>query len=90
MKQRGLVQPDTVFSKGKRIENLKDYQTIQWISEIVEENPTIKNKIWKNEENLFICTWMGQGVEFDSEAKMLLVGRIKTKDELKQTLASVK
>lgn len=36
MKKRGLVLPDTVLSKGKRIENLKDYQSIQWICEIVD------------------------------------------------------
>ena len=48
MRKRGLVQPDTVLSKGKRIENLKDYQSVQWLCEIVEENPQIKDKIWKN------------------------------------------
>lgn len=62
MKKRGLALPNTVLIKGKRIENLKDYQSIQWLCEIVEENLQIKEKIWKNEQNIFVCTWMGQGV----------------------------
>lgn len=35
MRKRGLIQPDTVLNKGKRIDNLKDYQSIQWFCEIV-------------------------------------------------------
>lgn len=90
MKKRGLVQPDTVLSKGKRIENLKDYQTIQWLSEVVEENAAVKQKIWKNESNIFVCTWMGKGLELDPETGMLLVGRFKDKQELKQALTALK
>ena len=90
MRKRGLIQPDTVLNKGKRIENLKDYQSIQWLCEIVEESPQVKEKIWKNEQNIFVCTWMGQGVDFDSEAKLLLIGRLKDKEELKKFLLSLK
>ncbi len=90
MRKRGLIQPDTVLNKGKRIDNLKDYQSIQWFCEIVEENVQVKEKVWKNEENIFICTWMGQGVEYDSETKVLLVGRFASKEELRNALSTIK
>ena len=90
MKKRGLVLPDTVLNKGKRIENLKDYQSIQWLCELVDETPQIKEKIWKNEHNIFVCTWMGQGVEYNFESSMLLLGRVKDKGELKQPLMALK
>lgn len=35
MKKRGLVVPISVFIKGRRVENLKDYQSIQWTTEIL-------------------------------------------------------
>ena len=79
MRKRGLVLPDTVLNKGKRIENLKDYQSIQWLCELVEENTQIKDKIWKNEHNIFVCTWMGQGVEYDFNNNLLMLGRVKDK-----------
>ncbi len=31
MKKRGLILPDSALLKGKKIENTKDYQTIQWL-----------------------------------------------------------
>ena len=90
MKKRGLVLPDTVLNKGKRIENLKDYQSIQWLCELVEENSQIKEKIWKNENNIFVCTWMGQGIEYDFSTNLLMLGRLKDKAELKQSLLTLK
>jgi len=30
MKKLGIVKPEVIFYKGQRIENLKDYQNIQW------------------------------------------------------------
>ena len=90
MKKRGLVLPDTVLCKGKRIENLKDYQSIQWLCQIVEENAQIKDKIWRNEQNIFVCTWMGQNIEFDAKTNLLMLGTVKDKGELKKALMVIK
>jgi hypothetical protein len=90
MRKRGLVLPDTVLSKGKRIENMKDYQSIQWLCELTEENGQLKDKVWRNEQNIFVCTWMGQGVDYDPASRLLLLGRFKSKDDLKQGLLVLK
>jgi hypothetical protein len=83
MKKRGLILPNSSIIKSNRIENSKDYQTVQWLLEIIEENSNIKEKIWPDECNLFLSTCLSQGIIVDLELKMVGIGRINSKGELK-------
>jgi len=82
--------PDSVLLKGKRVENLKDYQTIQWLCEIAEESAPLRDKIWKSESNIILCTTMGQEIDYDAGWGRLVVGRIGSKEEFKQALLRLK
>ena len=48
MKKRGLELPISVEIKGKHVENLKDYQTIHWFNEVMEENSQLRERLWPN------------------------------------------
>lgn len=57
MKKIGVVLPETLIDqKGKRIENLKDFQNILWLQELILQNPQLRAKYWKDETNLFVVT----------------------------------
>lgn len=49
MKKQGVVLPQTLIDeKGKRIENLKDFQNVQWLQDLILENEQLRNKYWKD------------------------------------------
>jgi hypothetical protein len=89
MKRRGLILPISVVVKEKRYENSMDYQSIQWFTEIMETQQPLREKLWPNESNLFLCTWMGQGVELDLSTQVVILGRVGSKEELKQCLSKL-
>lgn len=49
----------------------------------------LREKLWPDETNLFLCTWMGQGVELDLNTRVVLLGRVSSKEELKQCLSKL-
>jgi len=50
MKKIGVVLPETLIDEnGKRIENLKDFQNIQWLQECILESPQLRAKFWRDE-----------------------------------------
>ena len=71
MKKRGLVLPPSVEVKGKRIDNLKDYQSIHWLGEIMEENDKLRQSLWPDESNLFLVTTMSGDIHFDPSQQQL-------------------
>lgn len=87
MKRRGLLLPVSVVVKEKRYENTMDYQSIQWFTDIMESQQPLREKLWPSESNLFLCTWMGQGVDLDLNSRVVVLGRVSSKEELKQCLA---
>ena len=57
MKKIGVVLPETLIDqKGKRIQNLKDFQNTLWLQELILQNPQLRAKYWKDETNLFVVT----------------------------------
>lgn len=59
MRKIGVVLPEAAFRNGKRVDNLKDYQNVRWLTEILFEAGAKKNKLWPDESNLFIVTTIG-------------------------------
>jgi|JI61114C2RNA_FD_contig_41_2520470_length_342_multi_1_in_0_out_0_1 hypothetical protein len=35
MKKIGVITPEVIIREGKRIENLRDYQNIEWATELI-------------------------------------------------------
>lgn len=49
MKKIGIVLPETLIDdQGKRHENLKDFQNIQWLQDLILEKHTLRDKYWKD------------------------------------------
>lgn len=49
MKKIGVVLPQTLIDeKGRRIENLRDFQNVQWLQDLILENEQLRNKYWKD------------------------------------------
>jgi hypothetical protein len=48
LKKIGKVTPEIIFSNGNKIDNLKDYQNVQWVEEILFEDADLRRKIWKD------------------------------------------
>ena len=49
MQKIGVVLPETIIDEnGKRYENLKDFQNIQWLQELILENAKLRQKYWKD------------------------------------------
>lgn len=59
MKKIGVITPEVVIRDGKRIENLRDYQNIEWATELILQNLKLREKLWPNETNIFVLTTIG-------------------------------
>lgn len=59
--------------EGKRIENLRDYQNIEWAVDLILENKKLRQKLWPNESNLFIVTTIGPKPRLMFEDKTLII-----------------
>lgn len=59
MKKIGVITPEVVIRDGKRIENLRDYQNIEWATELILQNSKLREKLWPNETNIFVLTTIG-------------------------------
>lgn len=87
MKKIGVVLPETLIDEnGKRIENLKDFQNVQWLQEIILETPALRAKYWKDESNLFIVTTIGGKGSIKLVNGKFLVEHFTSKEELKAAL----
>lgn len=87
MKKIGVVLPETfIDQKGKRIENLKDFQNVQWLQENILEDNNLRNKYWQNETNLFVITSIsGKGAIRIVNGKFL-IEHFRSKEEMKSAL----
>lgn len=56
MRKIGVVYPETIIHQGKRIENLKDFQNVEWFQDIILSSPKLQAKFWKDETNLLLFT----------------------------------
>jgi hypothetical protein len=48
LRKIGKVTPEIIFRNGNKIDNLKDYQNVQWVEEILFEDSDLRRKIWKD------------------------------------------
>jgi hypothetical protein len=87
MKKIGVVLPETLIDEnGKRLENLKDFQNIQWLQENILENVNLRNKYWKDETSLFVVTAIsGKGSVRIVKGKFL-IEHFGSKEEMKVAL----
>ena len=90
MKKLGVVLPQTLIDeKGKRIENLKDFQNVQWLQDLILENEQLRNKYWKDQSNIFIVTTLSTQGSIRIINGRFLIEHFSSKQDMKKFLAKM-
>lgn len=90
MKKIGVVLPESLIDeKGKRIENLKDFQNVHWLQELILENEQLRTKYWKDEQNLFVVTTISGKPSIRVVNGKFLVEHFGSKDDMKKALSKL-
>ena len=86
MRKVGVVYPETIIYKGKRIENLKDFQNVEWFQEILLGCPKLQAKYWKDETNLILFTILSNKGSIEKVENIFIIHHFGSKEEMKKGL----
>ena len=86
MRKIGVVYPETIIYKGKRVENLKDFQNIEWFQEILLSSPKLQAQYWKDETNLLLFTMLSNKGLIEKQDNTFIIHHFSSKEEMKKAL----
>jgi hypothetical protein len=89
MRKLGIVYPDYFYLNGKKEDNLKDFQNIEWFQDLILNDAQRRQKFWKDETSIAVCTRVSGEGSIVRDGNCFIISHFKDKEQMKKTLDKI-